>query len=210
MSTQPHVVPINIPARVKGRLQYLIRGQTPKAFDRNYTLRSIGSTKRDKLEAYIETQPEHHPMADPRVQARLADYQIVRPDVDLSKARHTTHGKYWCNLHVVFKNDGRWREIRDDVLRSQRDMLLRVSRSKGDLLSRAGIVPDHVHLTLGCHLEETPLDIALGYMNNLAYAQGMRPVFRFSSFAGTFGEYDLGAVVWCRKRRQRGKPGFGC
>jgi hypothetical protein len=45
-----------------------------------------------------------------------------------------------------------------------------------------------------CKLEESPQDIALSYMNNLAYAQGMKAVFKYSYFVGTFGEYDLGVI----------------
>ena len=35
------------------------------------------------------------------------------------------------------------------------------------------LLPDHIHLTLGCQLNEAPQDVAL---------------------VGTFGEYDLGVV----------------
>jgi REP element-mobilizing transposase RayT len=85
-------------------------------------------------------------------------------------------------------------EIRDDVLADLHDMILKASDSKGYLLSRAAIVPDHVHLTLGCPLEQSPEQIVLGFMNNLAYACGMKPVFRFSYYLGAFSEYDLGVI----------------
>ena len=62
------------------------------------------------------------------------------------------------------------------------------------MLARASIVPEHIHLSLGCNLEESPLDVALSYMNNLAYASEQRPVFKFGCFVGTFGEYDLGVI----------------
>ena len=53
-------------------------------------------------------------------------------------------------------NAERRMEIRHEILAGQRDMLLRASRAKGYFLSRAGIVSDHVHLTLGCALNESP------------------------------------------------------
>ena len=31
-------------------------------------------------------------------------------------------------------------------------------------------------------------------MNNIAYAQGMTPLFSHSYYVGTFGEYDLNAI----------------
>src|SRR5687767_12771116 len=49
VSTLPAVAPELIPHRVKGRLQHLLQRETPNAFRRNYSLRSIGSTKRDKV-----------------------------------------------------------------------------------------------------------------------------------------------------------------
>jgi REP element-mobilizing transposase RayT len=195
LSTQPHVEPLQIPARVKGRLQHLIRNETPKAFRRNYSLRSIGSTKRAKLEQHLATQLEHHPMDDRRVQTRLESFQIHQPEVDLSRPRYTGHAKYWYNLHVVMVNEARWMEIDNELLAKLQKMILKASSAKGHLLSRAAIVPDHLHVTLGCGLNELPLDVALSYMNNLVYACGMRAVFQYSCYVGTFGEYDLGAIA---------------
>ncbi len=61
---------------------------------------------------------------------------------------------------------------------------------------RAGIVLDHVHLTLGGVPNQSPGEIAVGFTNNLAYRDGMKRVFDFGYYVGTFGEYDLGAVPW--------------
>ncbi len=101
---------------------------------------------------------------------------------------------YSYSLHIVFVAEERWREIRDEVLCAERDMIESASRSKGRLLSRASLLPDHVHLTVGCQPAEAPEDVALSYLNNLAYAQDMKPVYRFSYFVGTYGEYDLGVI----------------
>jgi hypothetical protein len=62
VSTKPHVAPSEIARSVKGRLQHLVRKARPKAFQRNYSLRAVGSTKREKLDAYIASQLHHHPM----------------------------------------------------------------------------------------------------------------------------------------------------
>jgi REP element-mobilizing transposase RayT len=194
ISTRPVVPPLLIVQRVKGRLQHLLHGTMSKPFRRNYSLRSIGSTRREKLEEYLAHQLSHHPMADPRVQQRLEQYQIFRPEVDLSQPRRTSHAEYWYNLHVVIVNDERYMEIRDEVLAARRDMILEASDAKGHSLSRAAIVPDHLHLTLGCSLEESPEHVVLGYMNNLAYVCGMKPVFGYSYYVGTFSEYDLGVI----------------
>lgn len=49
-------------------------------------------------------------------------------------------------------------------------------------------------MTLGILPDQAPIDVALSYMNNLAYAQGMQRVFMPSCYLGTFGEDDLGAI----------------
>ena len=194
VSSKPHVSPRLIAQRVKGRLQHLTRDRMPNAFRRNYGLRSIGSTRREKLERYLGAQLDHHPMPDARVQERLKEYQIHCPEVDLSQPRRTSHALYWFNLHVVIVNNWRYIEIRHEVLLKLREMILKASRAKQYDLSRAAIVPDHIHLTLSCELEESPQDVAMGYMNNLAYACGMKRVFKFSYYVGTFSEYDLGVI----------------
>ena len=51
-----------------------------------------------------------------------------------------------------------------------------------------------VHLVLGCQPTESPLEVALGYLNNLAYVQEMRRVYQYGFYVGTVGEYDLGAI----------------
>ena len=133
-------------------------------------------------------------MADDRVEQRLKEFQIHRPDVDLSEPRRTTHAQYWHNLHVVLVNDGRYMEVRDEVLDLVHHMILDVSAAKGHLLSRAAIVPDHIHLTLGCGLNESPEEVVLSYMNNLAHVCGLKEVFNYSYYVGTFSEYDIGVI----------------
>ena len=60
LSTLPTVPPRLIAQRVKGRLQFLLRSHDQQAFQRNYSLRSIGSTTREKLEDYMAGQLAHH------------------------------------------------------------------------------------------------------------------------------------------------------
>src|SRR5581483_7409132 len=98
------------------------------------------------------------------------------------------------NLHLVFVHQGRWAEVREDVLRGLGAMVLRASRAKGHLLGDVAFLADHVHLELGCGLEDSPLEVGLSYLNNLAYVHGMRPVYQYGFYVGTFGEYDLGAI----------------
>jgi REP element-mobilizing transposase RayT len=194
ISTTPDVAPVLIAQRVKGRLQHLIRGTSAQAFRRNYALRSIGSTKRDKVEAYLASQLGHHQFADPRFEERLAKYQIADATIDLSSPRETAHARYWYNLHVVFVMRDREWHVHDEFLTTIHNMIRGAATKKWHMLSRAGILPDHIHLAIGCALDESPAGIAISYMNNLAHAV-RSTVFGQSYWVGTFGEYDLGAVA---------------
>lgn len=194
LSTLPRVSAQFLVQRVKGRLQYLIREQVPSAFRRNYSLSSVGSTKRAKLEAYVAQQIEHHQYADPRFRAKLQRFQIVNPQMDLSKSRASSHALYSFNVHVVLEVQTGGAAYDEPTLQAWHDMIVRASEVKGHRLSRGSVLPDHIHLLLGCQLEESPEQVALGYLNNLAHACGMRALFKFSYFVGTFGEYDLGAI----------------
>lgn len=194
VSTKPDVPPLSIPQRVKGRLQYLLRDDVQKPFQRNYDLRSIGSTTREKLESYLGSQLEHHPEADRRIHWMLADLQVTRPDLDLAKPMFTSRGRFSLNLHLVIVNKGRWRESCRSKIESVREMLIRSAGKKQHLLKRIAILPDHIHLMFGFSVHEAPLTVALSYMNNVAFVYQMQPVLKHSCFIGTFGEYDLGAI----------------
>ncbi len=194
VSTLPAVKPIEVIQRLKGRLQYIVRERWPKAFRRNYDLHSTGSTCREKVEDYVASQLQHHAVEDPRANGALADLQWISPDVDLSAPRFSSHGRYRCNLHLVFVRAGRWRETRVAYLEATREMTRRASAAKQHLLSRIGLLPDHLHLTLGFDLDERPIDVALSYMNNFAYVYDMQPVLMLGCFLGTIGEYSLQGI----------------
>jgi REP element-mobilizing transposase RayT len=97
-------------------------------------------------------------------------------------------------LHLVFVNEERRRATCADRLEQVRSMILRAASAKSDLLSRVGLLPDHVHLILGFDPEMAPIDVALRYMNNIAFVYDMQPVLMPSCYLGTVGQYDLGAV----------------
>jgi len=199
VSTQPSAAPALILQRVKGRLQYLLRERQPKAFRRNYRLESVGSAKREVIEQYIQNQLRRHPLADARIQERFEWAQIIADDVDLSQIRYTAHGQFIYNLHVVLEHAEGWRAVESAFLQRTQEMIRKICRQRGFLLSRAGIVADHLHMSMGCGIEDSPEDAALCFLNNLAYAHGMKAVYRFGYYVGTFGNFDLGALRQARQ-----------
>ena len=195
ISTQPHVAPAEMVRRVKGRLQHLLRTTMPSVFQRNYCLRSVGTSTRNVVEDYVANQLGHHEMADPAVQRRFARFQRTYTAVELSEPAFNSHGKYWYNLHLVFCNTERWMEIREDVLETLSETIEQTAMKHEYRLSRAALLADHVHLTMGCVVTQSPEEVAMGFLNNCAFARGMKPEFQFSYFVGTIGEYDRGAVT---------------
>lgn len=197
LSSRPSVAPPPMIKSVKGRVQNLVRHTHPKAFRRNFSITSLGDANRKVVEQYVSDQLGHHRMADPRVEAQLARYQLEFPDVDLSRPVFSDHGRYLYNLHLVLVHAERWRCASETFLDTTRDAVLKAARQKGHRLSRLAILADHVHLSLGAPYERSPEEIALSYLKNLAYAHGMQPVYQFGYYAGTFGEYDMNAVRSC-------------
>jgi len=194
LSTRPNIPPEKLVWSVKGRLQSIIRHERPGAFKRKYAYRSIGTTSRERIDNYIEHQLGHHRMADPRVQRRLAKYQHEYPDVDLSEPSCSAHGRYWYNLHLALVTDHRYIELRDEVLTLWGSTIEKTARKHGHDLARTGVLPEHLHILLGCTQDQTPDGVALSYMNNLAYVVGNKPIFMPSFYVGTVGEYNLRSV----------------
>ncbi len=195
LSTLPTVAPQLIAQRVKGRLQFLIRAQDQHAFQRNYSLRSLGSTTREKLQDYVAGQLGHHEIAEPFLRWTLDDLRVIRPDVDLAQPRYTAHAQYSYNLHLVVERSDISANFTTDQLTALRTMLIKAANVKNHLLSRAAFLPDHLHWLIGCNPDESPQTVALSYLNNLDHALGMHSAFRLSAYLATFGEYDLRAIA---------------
>jgi len=194
ISTKPTVSPSATIRSIKGRLQHRVRTILPKAFQRNYSIQSVGSGNTTAIENYVAKQTGHHRMADAAVQKRLERYQIVDTAIDLSQMRRSSYGLFLHNLHLVMVHRDRDVEVCEESLQRSIDTMRKICRKKGRLLSRAGLVADHMHLTLGCGVNEAPGDVALNTMNNLTFAHGMKGLFEDSYYVGTFGPYDLNAI----------------
>jgi REP element-mobilizing transposase RayT len=194
LSTTPPVVPSKIIWSVKGRLQHLLTTSHPAAFRRNFSLTSVGDAKSDVVENYVASQLTAQPSLNERTREQLEKFQLEFPDLRLDEPAFTAHGRYLYNLHVVLVHEGRWRDFREAQLVSSRDMVLSVARKHGYRLSRVALLGDHMHLTMRCGADASPEEVALKYLNNLAYAHDMQRVFQFGYFVGTIGPYDMNAV----------------
>ena len=73
-------------------------------------------------------------------------------------------------------------------------MVLGVAKKYGHRISRLAMLSDHLHLVAGVPPSSSPQDVALHYLNNLAYAHGMTALYLQSYYVGTVGEFDSGAI----------------
>jgi REP element-mobilizing transposase RayT len=194
VSTKPEAAPAQIVRSIKGRLQYLLRDKIPKFWRRHYCITSVGDASNGVLQGYVGGQVEHHPMADSRTVERLREMQFHDPSFDLATERASSHGRFINSLHIVLENADHLADTRKEWLTTSRDMVVAACQKKGWLLSRLGLVANHLHVLLGCDVTDAPRDVALSLMNNLAYAHGMKRVYESSFYVGTFGPYDHGAI----------------
>jgi hypothetical protein len=193
-STTPAVSPSEMLRSIKGRLQYLLREKLPRAFRRNYRIESVGEVNNRVLQKYVAGQPARHRMADARVMQRLEALQNHDEHVDLSAIRHSAHGQFIHNLHVVLENAAHLHDPREETLAAVRRMVVGACGKRGWLLSRVGMASNHLHVLVGCDVANAPRGVALSLLNNLAYAQGMTAAYEFSYYVGTFGNYDRDAI----------------
>jgi REP element-mobilizing transposase RayT len=119
---------------------------------------------------------------------------VVNPDVNLGQPTKTNSGRYWYNLHLVLVASERFRSDDPATLGKIRDTSLRICIKKGYELSTMAVLPDHLHLAVRGAVEQSPEEIALVFLNNLAHASDQRPWWAAGYYAGTFGEYGMAAV----------------
>ena len=195
VSTRPETAGSEVVRGLKGRLQALVRSARPNALRRNYELHTIGSTTRDKTEAYVAGQLEHHDVDMAKVrELNLTDLQWNNPEVDLGKYRYSSHGRFCCNLHVSLRFRDNALPLEPSALERIRSAIRQTADKYGWLLSRVGLLEDHLHVVVGISTKETPQQVSLSLMNNIAWVFDMRPVLWKSCYAGTVGEYSVGAV----------------
>jgi REP element-mobilizing transposase RayT len=194
-SVRPTVAPIFFAGRVKGRLQHAFRkAGLATAFSRKVGFRTIGKNHPAKVEAYIQQQVEKEPLADPRFKELLRECTVADPSVDLAAPTETNSGRYWYNLHLVLVVEGRYRIADAGWLRTVGDWSFKIAAKKGYAISRLSVMPDHLHVSLRGNVAHSPEQVALAFLNNLAFAVGQKPIWQPCNYVGTFGEYDMGAV----------------
>ncbi len=200
----PDIAPTTISARVKGRLDHVLRkaGWT-NGFARKIGMRSLGENTRESVLRYIATQLDRAELADPCYAASLAAAAWENPEFDLSDPLPSTFGRYWYDLHLVAVTDFRWRVGREDILPEIRPCILAwgvslAAQGSGDGI-RPGVrslavMPDHLHIALRGPISQSPAELAEGLWRQLNRAAGCH-LFSERIYVGTFSEYPLGSIT---------------
>jgi len=194
LSTQPTVAPPAIVKSIKGRLQTILRPVATTSFRRNFRLTSVGEASVNVVENYVAQQLEHHPLVSHRSQQWLQSFSLTFNDVDLTEPLNSSHGQYVLAVHIVLVHAARWRIAEPAFLEKTRDAILAAAAKKHHRVSRLSLLPDHVHFTLKIRYEVSPAEVALSYMNNVAFRHGMLNLWMPSYYAGTIGPYDMNAI----------------
>ncbi len=197
LSGRPSVAPCDIVRSVKGRLQHLLRRQAPRAFRRNYSVRSVGRNTTDEVIQYVQNQLQHHGWESPQLQER----QWYDANVRLDVMRRSRHGEYCNSLHLVLAFDERHEGCGLPVLMKVSELMQRTAKQNSHQLSCIGVLWDHVHVALGCDVKESAEHVALNYMNSLGVDGGLGRIFQHSAYIATCGAYRLGAIWRNQKDR---------
>lgn len=194
-SVEPSVTPVTCAARIKGRLQHALRkANTPVKFSRNLSVLTVGESNSERVETYIEEQVDREELADPSFAEFLEQFTVCNTAVDLSEATKTGSGRYWYNLHIVLVYRDRYRITDEDSLATLRDGSLKIADKKGHRIASLAVMPDHLHMALRGDVSQSPEEIALGFMNNLAHLMGQVMLWEPSYHVSTFGAYDMWAI----------------
>jgi len=187
---------------------------TASAFQLNWSVSLFGRTDFPPVSHWLDQLKSDTERDGVRIlEARLEQPHVgqffisTRPDVAPSEILRSTKGRWQYLIRIqhpsVFRRnhyigslgDATCRVLdREAVLLDSRAMMVKMAAKKRWRLSRIGILSDHYHILLGANVTESPANVALSIMNNLAHVHAMKPVFRFSYYVGTFGPYDRDAV----------------
>lgn len=194
-SIVPGVSPVTFTTRIKGRLQYALKKLAgPVTFSRKVSMRTIGETRNAIVTCYIQNQVRESDYADPDYRKMLKTYTENAGDVDLSEPQKTRSGRYWYNLHIVLVTRDRFRMRKEHNFQITQEGIEKIAEKHDYKISTYSIMPDHLHLALRGNIQMSPEDIALSFLNNLAFLHDQNAIWEHSYYAGTFGDYDMNLV----------------
>ena len=181
--------------RLKGRLQHALRqAGTPTDFSRKLGVRSLGDARSADVEGYIAKQVRKEQFVDAALARQLEPFTGRDLRVNLALPAESNSGRYWYNLHLVLVAIHRERTFDQDTLAALRDACFAIAASHKYGLASHSVMPDHIHLAVRGNIDHSAETTDLAFLNGLSQFAGGRMMWEPGYCAGTFGEYDMGAV----------------
>ena len=196
VSTKPNVIPTQIVARLKGRIDHLCRSKgIPFKFSRKVSLRTLGNNTITDVRDYIRSQVVAAQFCDPDFATSLKQFTRIWNGEHAGQVPiEVASGRYWYHLHLVLVVDDRHR-IRDlSYLGAIFESCQAIALDRGFMLDSISVLPDHVHLSLRGAIADSPEAIAMAYLNDSCRMLRANELWRPSYYVGSIGAYNMNAV----------------
>ena len=145
---------------------------------RKISVRAIGESTTRDVEHYLTTQVSNARFVSSHFATLLERFSFDDPNVDLNEPVRSARGRYWYALHLVLVMTGRFAVHDEATFRTIRDAVPGIACKHRHQIKRMSLMPDHLHMALVGHFEQTPEEIALAYQNNIAFALGQKPIWQ--------------------------------
>ncbi len=211
----PQVSPVFCCARVKGRLQHAFRkNSSPIDFSRKIGFRSLGDNTREIVQKYIAGQAVKSDYIDPRFKEWLEKFNSKFERVNIAEPEQPSHGCYWYALHIVIVvKDRRFPMTLSHTFEKVRFTAIYISNEISCELAEISVMPDHIHMALRGNINLSPQDIALSFLNGLAYAMGSNACWSEEAYVGSFSEYAVSRIsrsIGTSPMGTRNRPDWAC
>jgi REP element-mobilizing transposase RayT len=192
----PKLAPVLFLKNVKGRLDHAFRKlKTPVKFSELNAFRALGANTNKIVAEYIKKQISKENFADNRYRKYLSQFTFENLSHDISEPYKSHSGRYWYNIHLVIVIEKRDYQItRSDVFEQIHNYLLKIAEKKKCIIAKFAIMPDHIHIALRGNIELSPYEIALSFLNNLAYLLRKGRFWSNEFYVGTFSSYALDQI----------------
>ncbi len=195
-------------SKTKGRISKWLSEQEPsqplaRSLARGYFAMTAGQSTAGSVEAYLNTQSEHHGYAN---RARPPVFVRQLPPTDEARQTlQTDHAVTLLRYHVVLATWFRRGVFDEKSAAAVTAHWLSLQRTHGFLLDKVSFVPDHVHLAISIHPTRSPAEIVVTLMNaaqqlmwnrfeNSIIKSRVERLWQSSAYVGSFGELSSNAV----------------
>ena len=167
LSLNPNESAATAVSKTKGRISKWLNTDSElssrKTLSRGYFACTIGQATAQAIEAYLQSQSEHHGYADrpnPPVFVRSFQHDGV-----IQKKVQADHAVSSLRYHVVLASWFRQGVFDSIAAESVTKDWMECQRTNRFLLDKVSFLPDHVHVAISVHPSQSPSAVVLELMN---------------------------------------------